>query len=178
MYAALSLRRAPICRWVRSASIRHRLSSLGVGMSRAPQFGQYASGAAWRVLIWVFLAGRFTKQKAGNVARPLRGFSWTLISKPHDRSRSMTIFAFRLSGSLSNDTFSFDHRMRSTLFARRERFNLMKCTTCDTPELLDDEFDSHARHFHNQLSGDELTKMFKELSEVLAAEKTKSRKTK
>jgi hypothetical protein len=178
MYAALSLRRAPIWRWVRSASTRHRLSSLGVGMSRAPQFGQYASDAAWRVLIRVFLAGRSTKQKAGNVARPLRGYFWTLISRPPDRSRSMTIFAFRLSGSLGDDALSFGHGTRSTLLGRRERFNFMKCMTCDTPELSDDEFDSHARHFHNQLSGDELRKMFKELSEELAAEETELRKTK
>jgi len=52
----------------------------------------------------------------------------------------------------------------------------MKCTTCDTPDLSDDEFDLHARVFHNQMSSDELKKMFKELSEELGADTTKDRK--
>lgn len=60
---------------------------------------------------------------------------------------------------------------------QRERLDLMKCTTCDTPDLSDDEFDLHARVFHNQMSSDELKKMFKELSEELAPDTTKFRKT-
>jgi len=47
----------------------------------------------------------------------------------------------------------------------------------DTPELSDDEFDLHARVSHNQLSGDELKQLFKELSEEVAAETTKFRET-
>ena len=60
---------------------------------------------------------------------------------------------------------------------QRERFDLMKCMTCDTPDLSEDEFDIHARVFHSQMSGDELQKMFKELSEELAPDMTKFRKT-
>ena len=84
---------------------------------------------------------------------------------------------FRLLGHLDDDAFSIAHGTGRSNSPQRERLGLMKCMTCNTSDLSDDELDFHARVSHNQLSGDELKQLFKELSEEMAAETTKFRKT-
>src|SRR5216684_1048757 len=96
----------------------------------------------------------------------------TLVAR-HRCGRSARLMVrsrkFRLRASLGDDAFSIGRGTGRSNSPQRERLGLMKCMTCNTSDLSDDELDFHARVSHNQLSGDELKHLFKELSEELAA---------